>query len=138
MEDSSLHHSFSLHHSHSSARSKPRLQPTPHLTTRQGIRPESPWMLGRFISTEPWQELPFSFSTAHQYRWAFPAVPATSTPPHTTHSRILRCNTEFQFHSVQQIKSIFYSRLCTKHLHSQRIKTNSCTCQKRGRTGQVT
>ena len=57
----------SLSHSHSNTRNKPRLQPTPHLSAtpdplthwaRLGIEPVSSWILVRFVSTEPWWELP--------------------------------------------------------------------------------
>ena len=58
----------SLHHSHSNARSKPGLQPARSwqvhgnarsLThrVRTGIEPASSWILVRFVSTEPRQEL---------------------------------------------------------------------------------
>ena len=55
-----------LCHSHSNLGSKLRLQPTPQLSAtldpfihlaRPGIETVSSWMLVRFISSEPWQEL---------------------------------------------------------------------------------
>ena len=55
----------SLHHSHSNSESEPRLRPIPQLTARPdlyplsgpGIESASPWMLVRFVSAEPRQEL---------------------------------------------------------------------------------
>ena len=61
-----------LHHSYSNRRSKPCLWPTPefmtatpdHLThwARVGIKPTSSWILHKFVTTEPQQELPASGS----------------------------------------------------------------------------
>ena len=55
-----------LHHRHSNTRSELHLQPTPQLNTwslihraRPGIEPTFPWMLVRFVSTEPQWELPY-------------------------------------------------------------------------------
>ena len=66
-----------LHHSHSNTRSKLHLRPTPQLKAtlhpqthwaRPGIKPETSWLLVRFISTAPRWELVsyhffFSFSS---------------------------------------------------------------------------
>ena len=55
-----------LHHSHSNAGSESRLRPTPQLEatldtlthwTKPGIEPASSWILVRFITAEPQQEL---------------------------------------------------------------------------------
>ena len=49
-----------LHHSHNNTRYKPRLWPTPQLPVSQarGFEHTSSWLLVRFITTEPQQELP--------------------------------------------------------------------------------
>ena len=57
----------SLDHSHSNTGSEPHLQPTPQLCgnarslthqVRPGIKPISSWILVRFLTCEPQQELP--------------------------------------------------------------------------------
>ena len=54
----------SLYHSHSNVGSEPCLQPTPQLTATPGPWPteggQGPpsWILVRFASAAPWQELP--------------------------------------------------------------------------------
>ena len=64
----------SLHHSHSNVGSEPHLRPTPQLTAhrvRPGIKLVSSWILVRFITAEPQQELlfllPFSPSLCLSY-----------------------------------------------------------------------
>ena len=92
----------SLHHSHNNLGSKLHSRPTSPLTatpdplthwSRPGIEPVSSWILVGFVTSEPQQELPVSFSSFAYLTNLFHSVPltmmaviATSTAEWFSHS----------------------------------------------------